>query len=114
MALEVSTNENVIKIVTITLKGRFDAFEAPAIRKICDEYIANDFIHFVFDLTDISMLDSAGLAVLVSALKRTRLQNGNVRLVWPKAEDAARILKLTKFDQVFALIKLSEVIPVGF
>jgi anti-anti-sigma regulatory factor len=60
------------------------------------------------------MLDSAGLAVLVSALKRSRLKNGNVRLVWPKAEDAARILKLTKFDQVFALIKLSEVIPVGF
>lgn len=114
MSLEINSTEQVIKIAAITLKGRLDAFEAPALRKICDDYISNEFSHFVFDLTDVAMLDSAGLAVLVSVLKRARLKNGDVRLVWPREEAASRILKLTKFDQVFVSIEKSEIVPRGF
>lgn len=114
MPLEINTTEQIIKIAEIKLNGRLDAFEAPALRKICDTFIANEHNHFVFDLTDVSMLDSAGLAVLVSVLKRARLNNGDVRLVWPKADAASRILKLTKFDQVFVSIERSEIIPKGF
>ena len=114
MSLEINSTEQVIKIAAITLKGRLDAFEAPALRKMCDIYMADQYTHFVFDLTDVSMLDSAGLAVLVSVLKRTRMKNGDVRLVWPREEAASRILKLTKFDQVFVSIDKSEIIPRGF
>ena len=114
MSLEINTHENIIKIVTLRLRGRVDAFEAPALRRQCDEYLANDFSHFVFDLEEVSMLDSAGLAVLVSVLKRSRLKQGDVRIVWPQAEAASRILKLTKFDQVFVSIDRSEIVPRGF
>ena len=55
MSLEINSTEQVIKIAAITLKGRLDAFEAPALRKICDDYISNEFSHFVFDLTDVAM-----------------------------------------------------------
>jgi len=81
MSLEVDTSEQIIKIVTINLHGRLDAFEAPALRKQCDDYLTNEFIHFVFDLSEVTMLDSAGLAVLVSVLKRSRLKSGDVRLI---------------------------------
>jgi len=114
MSLEIDAAEQTIKIAVITLKGRLDAFEAPALRKTCDAHLENEFIHFVFDLTDVSMLDSAGLAALVSVLKRARMKNGDVRLVWPREEAASRILKLTKFDQVFASIERSEIVPRGF
>lgn len=114
MPLEIKTTEQIIKIAVLTLNGRLDAFEAPALRKICDKFVAEEYTHFVFDLTDVSMLDSAGLAVLVSVLKWTRLNNGDVRLVWPKADAASRILKLTKFDQVFVSIEKSEIVPKGF
>ena len=114
MSLEIRNTEKIIKIVTISLKGRLDAFEAPVLRKQCDEYLANEFSHFVFDLSEVTMLDSAGLAVLVSVLKRARLKNGDVRLVWPRADAASRILKLTKFDQVFVSIDQSEIVPRGF
>ncbi len=114
MSLEITTSEQVIKIATITLNGRLDAFEAPALRKRIDEYLAAEFSHFVFDLAEVAVLDSAGLAVLVSALKRSRLKNGDIRLVWPRAEVASRILKLTKFDQVFISIDRSEIVPKGF
>ncbi|HMZ06795.1 MAG TPA: STAS domain-containing protein [Anaerolineales bacterium] len=114
MTLKISTKDQIVKITTITLNGRLDAFEAPALRKLCDTYIESEYSHFVFDLTDVAMLDSAGLAVLVSVLKRARLKDGDVRLVWPREEAASRILKLTKFDQVFVSIERAEIIPKGF
>ncbi len=114
MTLEIQPTEHIVRIVSLSLCGRLDAFEASALRKMCDGYFAQEFNHFVFDLSAVTMLDSAGLAVLVSALKRARLKNGDVRLVWPREEAASRILKLTKFDQVFTSIESSEIIPKGF
>jgi anti-sigma B factor antagonist len=114
MSLEIDTHEQVIKIALFSLRGRLDAFEAPSLRKRCEEYLADGYTHFVFDLAHVTMLDSAGLAVLVSVLRRTRLANGDVRLVWPQADAASRILKLTKFDQVFVSIEQSEIVPKGF
>ena len=114
MSLEIRTNEQIIKIATLSLRGRLDAFEAPALRKRCDEYLVDGYTHFVFDLAEVAMLDSAGLAVLVSVLRRARLANGDVRLVWPRIDAASRILKLTKFDQVFVSIDKSEIVPKGF
>jgi anti-anti-sigma factor len=55
----------------------------------------------VCDLSNVAFMDSAGLAVLVSLMKRARQDRGDVRLVWPTAESAKRILQLTKFDRVF-------------
>ena len=114
MTLEVSLVEYVIRIVAITLQGRLDAFEAPSLRQKCDLLFNEGVIHFVFDLSDVTMVDSAGLAVLVSILKRTRLKSGDVRLIWPKTEVAARILKLTRFDQVFVSIDAADIVPRGF
>ena len=114
MTLEITPTEHNIKIIVLALNGRLDAFEAPILRKLCDDHLAHGINHFVFDLTEVSMLDSAGLAVLVSALKHSRLANGDVRLIWPRAEAAARILKLTKFDQVFQSIEPSQIVPRGF
>ena len=114
MAVEIKTVEYSIKIIVIALKGRLDAFEAPALRKQCDAYLSQNIAHFVFDLSELMMLDSAGLAVLVSVLKHARQADGDVRLIWPKEETASRILKLTKFDQVFVSIEPSQIIPKGF
>jgi anti-anti-sigma factor len=114
MPLEIKISEHVIKIMVLSPSGRLDAFEAPSLRKICDDFISRGESHFVFDLRETSMLDSAGLAVLVNVLKRARLAGGDVRLIWPEAEAASRILNLTKFDQVFDSIEPDQVIPGGF
>ena len=115
MAIQILTQEIIIRIIVIApQKGRLDAFEAPALRKACDKYLEQGVYHFVFDLSQITMLDSAGLAVLVSVLKRARLKDGDVRLIFPMAEEANRVLKLTKFDQVFKSIDISQIVPKGF
>lgn len=110
--MEINTQEYQLKMVVVTLHGRVDVSEVPALRKLCDDYLGSGVSHFVFDLSEITMLDSAGLAVLVSVLKRAREKDGEVRLVWPKNNAAAQILKLTKFDEVFAVAELSRIVPV--
>jgi len=114
MAIQINAIEHVIKILVISLEGRLDEFETPALRKMCDDYLDSGIIHFVFDLSLVTMLDSSGLAVLISVLKRTRLKDGDVRLIFPTSPDAMWILKLTKFDQVFKSIEPSQIIPEGF
>jgi anti-anti-sigma factor len=57
----------------------------------------------VVDLSAVPFIDSAGMAVLVSLLKKARIAAGEVILVWPSEEAARRILRLTKFDRVFPM-----------
>ena len=68
-----------------------------------DELLESGAQRFVLDLSEVPFLDSAGMAVLVSLLKRARQGGGDVRLVWPAEEGARRILRLTKFDRVFSM-----------
>ncbi|MFN8411373.1 MAG: STAS domain-containing protein [Anaerolineales bacterium] len=109
--MEINTQEYQLKMAVVTLRGRVEISEIPALRKLCDDYLESGVTHFVFDLSEITMLDSAGLAVLVSVLKRARAKDGDARLVLPKSNAAVQILKLTKFDEVFMTTELSRIIP---
>jgi anti-anti-sigma factor len=113
LTIKIASREHLIKVIIITLEGRLDAAEAPAVNKLCNEYIENGLIYFVFDLREVSMLDSAGLAVFVNTLKRARIKDGDVRLVFPTAENALRVLKMNKFDQVFQSIDRSQIETIG-
>ena len=95
------TKEQMVRITTVELEGRVDAFNAPELRQQVGEIIDQGITRIVFDLSKVSFFDSAAMAVLVSTLKRTRSENGDVKLVWPEAETGQRIIKLTKFDRVF-------------
>ena len=104
MDLNVSTSEQVVRTVTVAPKERIDAFSAPALRSYLDGYYENGVCNFIIDLTDTPFLDSAGMAVFVSLLKRCRQAGGDVSLVWPNSESVRRILRLTRFDRVFVML----------
>ncbi len=77
MPLQIHSIEHIIRIVAIKLTGRFDAFEAPKVRVLVDENLNKNICHLVFDLSEVEMLDSAGLAVMVSALNLTAVAAQN-------------------------------------
>lgn len=101
--MNMSITEHVIRIVIATPKQRLDAFSAPELRAELEQLAESGVQRFVLDLSEVPFLDSAGLTVLVSLLKRARHAGGDVRLVWPAEEGARRILRLTKFDRVFSM-----------
>lgn len=96
-----ATQDQLIRITTIELEGRVDAFNAPGLRKQVDAMVDQGTNRIVFDLSKVTFFDSAAMAVMVHSLKRTRGAGGDVKLVWPEAESGQRIIKLTKFDRVF-------------
>jgi anti-anti-sigma factor len=50
-------------------------------------------------------MDSAGMAVLVSLLRRSRQAGGSVKLIWPRSEAVRRTLQLTQFDRIFEFVE---------
>ena len=95
-------------VVVAALKGRIDAFYAPELREKMESFISQGFKQFVLDLTEVQFLDSAGLAALVSVLKRSQQEGGGVKMIMPRLEAAQRILKLTRFDKVFEIVDNSD------
>lgn len=103
--MEINIFEKTLRMGVITLIGRVDAFSVAKLDEQFDALFNGGFSEFVVDLSAVEFLDSAGIARLVTLLKRARLAGGDVRLVWPKLETAQRILKLTKFDRVFQMME---------
>ena len=84
-------------------QGRLDVLSAPILREHLDQLLAEGATKFVIDLSAVPFLDSAGMSVLVSLLKRARQGGGNVTLVAPRATVPRQLLDLTRFDQVFPM-----------
>ena len=103
--MEITTQEYIVKHIVIGLAGRFDAYSVPNVQKQLDTLRKEEAKHFILDLTQIEFMDSAGLAVLVKLLKRVQDVGGTVSLVMPKEEAARRILRLTRFDQIFPIVE---------
>jgi anti-anti-sigma factor len=99
----VAVKENVVRIVTVAPQGRLDTLRALEFRKQVQGILDGGVKHLILDLSQTPFLDSAGMAVLVSALKQCREQGGDARMVWPQAEPVKRILSLTKFDRIFEM-----------
>lgn len=112
--MSISIREIITRRIVITPSARLDAFNAPELRSEVDRLLAEGVVNFVLDLSDVTFLDSSGMAVMVSLLKRARQAQGDVKLIMPTSEAAQRILKLTKFDRVFEPIPNIGAVTNGF
>ncbi len=106
--MNLETHEHVVRQIVIELSGRIDAFHATGLRERIDKLFSEGISHFVLDLSHVQFLDSSGLAVLVSLLKRSKQSDGDVKMVMPESEAATRILRLTRFDKVFDIAPTVE------
>lgn len=106
--MNISTEEHIIRNVVLAVDGRFDAFHIDTFQQHAKALIDDLVVHFVVDLTHVDFLDSAAIAALVTLLKKARKGGGDVKLVWPVHKDAQRIIRLTKFDTVFAMFDSAE------
>lgn len=106
--MNIGVSEHDGPIAVIALQNRVDAFTVPALKERCEELLNKQITRFVVDLRAATFLDSAGLALLVSLLKRAREAGGEVALVQPTGSGPRRILQLTKFDRVFDIEETPE------
>lgn len=86
----------------LTVAGELDVVGAPELRQHVMHAVSDGLHHLVLDLSGVDFIDSFGLGVLIGALKRVRLLDGDLQLVVTEAR-VRRVLELCDLDRVFSL-----------
>jgi anti-sigma B factor antagonist len=82
--------------------GEVDLTTVPRLRGLLAELIRDHGPHLVVDLDDVGLLDSAGLGVLLGAVRRARTAGGEVRFVSTRP-GVRRLFEVTGLDLVHPL-----------
>lgn len=88
--------------VVIQPRGEIDFYTSPRLRQWLQLLDTANKHRIVIDLKDVSLLDSSGLSALVSGLKKTRENDGDLRLVGA-CPTVRKVLNITKLDQQFKM-----------
>ena len=91
----------------LIVHGDADLYSAPELREHVRSAIDAGATTIVVDLTDAAVVDSTSLGVLLAAMRRLHEQNGQIRLVVPRAE-VRRVFEITMLDRIFALHETQE------
>ena len=86
----------------VMIEGDLDMAAAPTLRPLIRGVIDGDTTRLVIDLSECTLIDSAGLGLLLGALRRARRAGGTVELVVP-FDQQRRIFESCDLDRVFAL-----------
>ncbi len=91
----------------LTIEGEVDVYTAPVLKEKLVENIESGCSNVLVDLERVTFIDSSGLGVLVSALRRTRERDGVVRIVCAR-ETTLKIFRITGLDKVFPIFSDAE------
>ncbi|MBN1609545.1 MAG: STAS domain-containing protein [Polyangiaceae bacterium] len=103
-------------ITIVEIEGRFDAVSAPQMKLELHQLIEGGKTRIVVDLDGMDFIDSAGLGVLVSCLRRTAAEGGDLRLagVPPFCRSIFELTRLTRvFDVTQTLADAVESLAEG-
>ena len=100
--MEIKTREEANDVLVVDVAGDLDARCAGDLKLTLNEKIETGKVWILVNLSEVPYMDSAGLGVLVSGLKNTNRQNGDLRL-WGLQPDVRNIFELTRLNKVFQI-----------
>ncbi|MDQ3896781.1 MAG: STAS domain-containing protein [Actinomycetota bacterium] len=86
----------------IRLLGELDMSTAPRLRDELVRLTSDGASVVTLDLSDLAFIDSTGLSVLITALKRLRQQGGDLTLRSP-TPGTRKVLEITGLTEVFSI-----------
>jgi anti-sigma B factor antagonist len=95
--LEQETGSTVLRV-----RGELDALSCPELRVVLDALAAREKCVVIVDLSELRLIDSSGVGVMVSLYKRVRANGGDVKFVGVTAQPLV-IFKLLRLDRAFEL-----------
>lgn len=84
--------------VRLKLVGELDLRTATELSQRLDEVLADGATALTVDLSDLSFMDSTGLRLLIELSNRSERERWRLKLVAPKHEAAALVLRATGID----------------
>jgi anti-sigma B factor antagonist len=91
----------------VTVRGVVDVAAAPDLRQILQEVQFSGSTRVLVDLTDVELIDSFGLGVLVGARKRAVSHDGELALVVTNPR-LLHVLELTGLDTTLRVVADAE------
>ena len=86
----------------VRLLGELDMSTAPQLRDELLRLVSGGATMVTVDLSELAFVDSTGLSVLITGLKRLRQQGGDMALRSPSA-GTRRVLEITGLTEVFPI-----------
>jgi anti-sigma B factor antagonist len=106
-------NEQINGITVLTIRGSIDSLTAPQVSEYIDGLITKGVIKLVADFDGVDYTSSAGLRVLLGAIKQTRAQGGDLCLAAVQP-DVKKVLDLSGFTSIFKLFGSVDSALAGF
>jgi len=104
--LEIS-EKNVGNVNVISIGGRLDAYAANDLERKFDSLITAGHVRLVVDLSRLEYISSSGLRALLTAIKRVKKEQGDVRLACLQAS-VKEVFDMAGFTQLFRLFDKEE------
>ncbi len=101
MELDISTDVSG-DVCTMRIDGEIDVYTAPRLKEALVAAIEGGCVNVIVDLDRVGFIDSSGLGVLVSGLRRARERDGAVRVVCTR-DNILKIFRITGLDKVFPI-----------
>ena len=89
-------------VTIISLNGSIDAMTAPKITEYIQGLVAKGQTKLIADFSGVDYTSSAGLRVLLGAIKETRSRGGDMRLVSVQP-DVLKVLNLSGFTNILKM-----------
>lgn len=86
----------------VRLQGELDLGTASQLRDELARLAAGGAQFITVDMSDLAFIDSTGLSVLITGLKRLRQQGGDMALRAPKPS-TRKVLEITGLTEVFSI-----------
>jgi anti-sigma B factor antagonist len=86
----------------LCVRGELDALSCPELRAVLDTVAAMGKCTVTVDLSELRLIDSSGVGVMVALYKRVRANGGEVKFVGVTAQPLV-IFKLLRLDRAFEL-----------
>jgi anti-sigma B factor antagonist len=102
MDLGLDIDESHPPFTVLAVAGEVDVATAPSLRARLVELVGDGKVKLIVDLEKVDFLDSTGLGVLVSVVKRVRDEKGDLALVCTR-EQILKVLEITGLTSVFAI-----------
>lgn len=95
-------DKQIDEVTVVILQGSIDAMTAPKITEFIQGQVAQGNIKLVADFSGVDYTSSAGLRVLLGAIKDTRAKSGDMRLAGVQP-DVLKVLSLSGFTNILKL-----------
>ncbi len=96
------------KLAILPIEGRFDSKAASSVRQLVQQVLGFGYTNVLLNLEAVTFMDSSGLGVLVSSMRKCREAGGTLCLCCVP-ESVSMVLTLTSMNKVFTCFEDEEI-----